>query len=341
MKRTLGDIRPVISKLLSMASTDSRVVGYINEAQERLLYKGKWVDSYARYAVANSNGTITWPRQLETIESVAIDGVPSVIRNSWFEFLSSGPGLADSTGADNLTLLDRGTACTFSDIDTDAPDKRLRLYYNSADDAKTVTIQGYDDAGAWIRTTSGTARIDGEILTLGGGTEVADTSVTGFTHRIDTINKFSLISAVQKDSTAYSMWVYEIETTGTASEIDLSKRLIAEYDPTETRPVYRRSLIAGLPDESTQTVTVVGKLRFIPVVNDSDWLIIGYESALKEMVLSIRKAENNLVDEAAAYEARAVVLLEEQLSHYLGDGQVQVLRLQNASTWGGGVPNLQ
>ena len=60
------------------------------------------------------------------------------------------------------------------------------------------------------------------------------------------------------------------------------------------------------------------------------------------MVMSIRKAENNLVQEAAAYEARAVVLLEEQLMHYTGDGQVQVPRIQNSATYGGGgVPNLQ
>ena len=337
MKLTLGDIKPVIAKMLSMASTDSRVVSYINEAQERLLYKGKWTSTYARYAVSNSNGTITWPRQLEPIETVAIDGVPAVVRNGWFEFLESGPGLADSTGADDLTLLDRGTACVFSDIDTTSPDKQLRLYYNSADNGKTITFQGYDNGGVWIRTTDGSDRIDGEKITLDTSSDTADTSVTGFTHYVDSASKFSLISAIQKDTTAYNMYLYEIESSGT-----VTKRLIGEYDPTETRPVYRRSLIAGLPDESTQTVTVIGKLRFIPAVNDTDWLIINYEAAIKEMVMSIRKAENNLVQEAAAYEARAVVLLEEQLMHYTGDGQVQVPRIQNSATYGGGgVPNLQ
>ena len=334
MRLTLGDIRPVIAKMLSMASTDSRVVDYINEAQQRLLYKGKWQSTYARYAVANSNGTITWPRQLETIETVAIDGVPSVVRNEWFEFLESGPGLADSTGADNLTLIDRATACVFSDIDTDN-DKKLRLYFNSADDGKTITFQGYDNEGLWVRTTDGGSRIDGEKITL--ASDNADTSVTGFTHYVDSTTKFSVVSAIQKDVTAYNMYLYEIEATGT-----VTKRLIGEYDPTETRPVYRRSLIAGLPDESTQTVTVVGKLRFIPAVNDTDWLIINYEAALKEMVLSIRKAENNLVQEAAAYETRAVELMQEQLMHYLGDGVVNVPRFQNRYTHGGGgVVNLQ
>ncbi len=100
--------------------------------------------------------------------------------------------------------------------------------------------------------------------------------------------------------------------------------------------------MAGLPDESTQTVTVVGKLRFTPAVNDTDWMFINYEAAVKEMVMSIRKAENNLVQEAEAYELRALRLMDQQLAHYLGDGQVQVPRFQNSATYGGGgVVNLQ
>ena len=60
------------------------------------------------------------------------------------------------------------------------------------------------------------------------------------------------------------------------------------------------------------------------------------------MVLSIRKAENNLPQEAAIYEKRAVELLQEQLLHYMGDGAVGVPRFQNVATFGGGgVSNLQ
>tara|TARA_B110000438_G_C15812320_1_gene650226 strand:+ start:92 stop:1108 length:1017 start_codon:yes stop_codon:yes gene_type:complete len=338
MKLTLGDVRPTVAKMLSMASTDSRVVNYINEAQERLHYMGKWPDTYARYSVKNSNGTITWPRQLETIETVAIDNNPAVVRNEWFEFLESGVGLIDSTGLDSYTLIDRGTAACFSDIDTTAPDKKLRVYYNSADNGKSITLQGYQETGIWIRTTSGGKRVDGEVVTFDTSSDTADAStVTNATHYVDTTSKFSVLSAVQRDATTYNTWLYEIESTGT-----VTARLIAEYDPSETRPTYRRSLVAGLPDESTQTVTVVGKLRFTPAVNDADWMFINYEAAVKEMVMSIRKAENNLVQEAEAYELRALRLMDQQLAHYLGDGQVQVPRFQNSATYGGGgVANLQ
>lgn len=322
MKLTLGDIKANIAKLLSMSATDSRVVGYINEAQERLLYKGLWVDTYARYAITYSNGAITWPRQLETIEAVALDNRPGIVRNEWFEFLETGPGLLDSTDCDSYTLVDRGTAVCFSDIDD--TDKILRVYSGATTDAgKRVLLQGYNGIGEWIRTQDGSTWIDGEYVTL-------------TTTYVDTNNVFSELTGVQKTITDGIVKLHEYKPS------DSTSRLIGEYQPTETRPTYRRSLIPGLADDNTTvTVTVVGKLRFAPARVDTDWLFISYEAAIKEMVMSIRKAENNLVKEAQAYEDRAVQLLQEQLLNHLGDGHVAVPRFQNTNTFGGGgVANL-
>lgn len=339
MKLTLGDVRPTVAKMLSMASTDSRVVDYINEAQERLLYKGKWPSTYARYSVTNSNGQITWPRQLETIESVAVDDVPAVIRNEWFEFLETGVGLVSSSGSDSGTLVDRGQACTFSDISNDAsePDKKLKIYYNSSDNGKSITLQGYNENGHWLRT--GTPTIDGRKYTFDTSTDTSSSEVLGASHYLITDEKWSVLSAVQKDVTSYNVHIHEIEATGAETP-----RSIAEYEPTETRPVYRRSLITGLTDDgtSTSTVTVIGKLRFIPASSDADWLFIGYEAPIKELVMSIRKAEQNLVQDAAAYEARAVQLMDEYLMHYLGDGAAMIPKFHSPATHGGGgVANIQ
>ena len=317
MKLTFGDIKANIAKILSMASTDSRVLGYVNEAQERLMYKGSWPGTYVRYAIKNSNGLITWPRQLETIESVIVKETPGVIRNEWFEFLESGPGLLDKDDGDALTLLDRGESVTFSDIG--GLDSTLKVYTTIAADAGAdVLFQGYDEDGDWIRTLYDGNYVDGEYVTL------ASTPVT-------TTSKFTVVVGVQKPVTLGNVKVYEYIAS------DESERLIANYQPTEQRPVYRRSLIPGIPDDNTtRNVTVVGKLRFLPTVNDTDWLYIGYESAIKEMVMSIRKAEMNLPQEASIYERRAVKLLEEQLMHYLGDGAVAVPKFQNMKTFGGG-----
>lgn len=323
MKLTLGDIKTNIARLLSMGGTDARVVDYINEAQQRLMYKGKWPGTYVRYAVTNSSGTITWPRQLETIETVAIDDLPGIVRNEWYEFLESGPGLLDSADCDSYTLVDRGEAPCFSDLND--TDKKLRTYTSvTADAGLKVLFQGYDENGDWVRTQDPATNVwkDGEEVEL-------------TTTYVDTLNFFGTLSAVQKPVSEGNVKVYEWDTTNS------TQRLIADYQPSETRPTYRRSLISGLKDNDDAVVTVTGKLRFTPASADTDWLHIGYEAAIKEMVLSIRKAENNLVKEADAYEKRAVQLLQEQLMHHLGDGAVAVPRFQNVNTFGGGgVANL-
>lgn len=324
MKITLGDIKTNTARLLSMSGTDARVTDYINEAQERLLYKGKWAGTYARYVVTSSNGCITWPRQLETIESVAIDERPAVVRNEWFEFLESGYGLLDSGDSDSLTLVDRGEAATFSDIA--GKDKKLRLYTSvTADAGVKVLLLGYNEDGEWIRSLDSSTNTyhDGEYVTL----------TTTF---VDTNSHFTVVTGVQKPVTEGYVKVYEKEDTTNVL------RMIANYEPDETRPNYRRSLIAGISDDGENVIQVMGKLRFVPARKDTDWLHISNEAALKEMVLSIRKAENNLPQEAAIYEKRAVELLQEQLLHYMGDGAVAVPRFQNVATFGGGgVNNLQ
>jgi hypothetical protein len=220
-------------------------------------------------------------------------------------------------------LIDRGEAPSFSDLN--GTDKKLRTYTSvTADAGLKVLFQGYDENGDWIRTQDPTTNVwkDGE--------EVVLTS-----SYVDTTNFFSTLSAVQKPVSEGNVKVYERDTTNS------TQRLIADYQPSETRPTYRRSLISGLKDNDDAVVTVTGKLRFTPASADADWLHIGYEAAIKEMVMSIRKAENNLVQEAAAYEKRAVQLLQEQLMYHLGDGAVAVPRFQNSNTFGGGgVANL-
>ena len=308
MKLTLADIKTNIARIISMSGTDSRVIDYINEAQGLLF----------RHRTEQSHGL-----ELETIESLAVGDAPALVRNEWFEFLESGNGIQDSDDADAMTLIDRGEACLFSDIA--GSDKKLRVYSGHTSDAdKRLLLQGYDANGDWIRTLDGSTWVDGEYVTL-------------TTTYVDTNSIFSELMGVQKDETVANVKVYELlPSEGTT-------RLIAEYQPTEDRPTYRRSLIAGLKDsDETRVVTIMGKLRFVPAKYDTDWLHISSEPAIKEMVLSVRKAENNLPQEAAIYEKRAVSILQDQLMHYMGDGAVGVPRFQNVATFGGGgVSNLQ
>lgn len=320
MKLTLAQVRPVVARVLSLAPTDARVADYINEAQERLLHKGKWPGTYGRFTVKVTDGYITWPRQIETIESYAVDGRPGLIRNGWFEFSEAGPGVFDVESNLSNLLADRGDSIGYREIG--ATPRKLRLITTvAADNGLKILVQGYDEQGVWVRTQIGGVWSDGEQVTL--------VNAGGVSHK-DTVTTFSFVSGVQKPITSGSVQMFLKDSPVVGQDTQM-----ATYEPDETLPSYRRSLIPEVgPAEAT--VTVVAKMRFIPARVDTDWMMIQSVPALKEMCMSLRKAENNLPAEAQAYEQRAVMILQEYLAHYLGDGVAATPKFANASTFGGG-----
>lgn len=329
MKVTLATAKQRIAKHLNLCATDSRVTDYINEAQRRLIESGKWKGTYGRFTLCATDGCIVWPRQIETIESFAIDKTPGTIRNSWFEFLESGVGLqTDSCGIGNQ-LLDRGEVPTYRSMSGEG--KPVRVYaFLEADAGKTVTIMGYDSNGNWVRTLKsgvGASAVyrDGEVVTL----------TNGF---VDTTTSFKSITGVLKDQTEGNVMLYEL-VDATPTLLDL-----ASYEPSETIPSYRKSLVPGLSTAGkcevgnigTVSVTVIAKLRFIEAVNDEDVLLISDLYAVKNMALAIKMEENRDFATAAEYRALAVDSLRNQLSNHIGDGAVPVLKLTNLDMHGGG-----
>lgn len=91
---------------------------------------------------------------------------------------------------------------------------------------------------------------------------------------------------------------------------------------------------------TNKSVTVIAKLRHIDVVNDNDWLILGNIGAFKLGVQAVLKENRNLFAEAQAYWAAALKELQDELSSYMGDGVIPVLRTEDRETWGAGVLNV-
>jgi hypothetical protein len=142
-------------------------VAIVNEAIQSLLNKGKWFGTTQTYRVCVTDSCLTWPRQFATIEKVDVCGQPVSIRNQWFEFEKNGPGLRTDKNAycDGLQLHDRGTACTFADVS--GTNKKIKVYASVAESGSSkILLQGYDENGAWIRTQSGGAWVDGEYVTI-------------------------------------------------------------------------------------------------------------------------------------------------------------------------------
>ena len=83
-------------------------------------------------------------------------------------------------------------------------------------------------------------------------------------------------------------------------------------------------------------MNVLAKLRFIPVAKDNDWIQIGNLPAIKEMVMSIQKAEKNLWDEAEVYENRALRELGKELVDYEGEASLPKYDIQSPALFGAG-----
>lgn len=266
------------------------------------------------------DGCITLPRHIETVLSYTLDDRPGFVRNEWFEFLPGGPGLIDPDQGWSLNLIHTDWVVAFESII--GTDKKIEVVSDETESGTPqILLQGWDENNEWIRTLSGGSWIDGELVDI-------------TTSKVKTQNKFTSLTGVQKPETNGTIHLYEFDTS------DSSRRVIAVYEPDERNPEYRRIKIPGLEAgtdcEANNKVVIQAKLRYMPVSKDRDWLLIGNEPALKDMVQSIRFAENNLLDQSVAYEQRAIRELEKEMQSIQGDGTVQPPRFAPASIYGGG-----
>lgn len=343
---TLADVKASrIPWALGLCADDSRVIAFINEAQERLISKGLWYGVFGKFRICVDNSCITLPPQLATLESVAVCGTPVPVRDEWYEFLENGMGVrgaeggcgcsSDSDASSSISgpgccgdeALKRGYACTYKDIIPTG--KKVNLVCDLVDDVgKEVLVLGYDDNGNWIRTDQGGTIKDGEIIVLAQG---AGTNSTNF---------FSSVNDIQlPDDMDGQSWIYEYDNTAA------TRRLIGKYEYFETRPHYARYFLPGIrsqtcsDDECCQTaVDVIGKMEFIPVKVDTDYLIISCIPALKEMAVAISQAEkvpdpiakNNIIISGTTM---AIKELDDQLRHYRGSGVTTGITLVGSSIY--------
>lgn len=325
----LSDVKADIARVLGVCESDSRVVSYLNEAQRRLMPKGKWVGTVVRYRICVHSSCLSWPRQVETIEAFSVCDWPGTIRNHFYEFLGNGPGQLTEDDMNGRTLVDRGMAATFDDPIATAANK-IRVHASVSESSSSrILIQGYDDSAQWVRTLDSGSWVDGEYVTIS----------TTYQY---TTTRWSNITGIQKPITNGPVWLYEYSTTSSTAV-----KALAYYEPDEQNPWYRRSLIPNLSntgccdcssddDCTNTTVTVLAKLRHIPVRTDNDWLVLQSLPALKDMAKSVDFREKNLLAEAMAYEASAVAELQADLSSHQGSGTVVPIRAEHWSTFGGG-----
>ena len=98
-------------------------------------------------------------------------------------------------------------------------------------------------------------------------------------------------------------------------------------DPSDVRRMY---YYPGL-NPSNATVQATGAKRYLPLVHDEDYLIVQNIEALKCIILSIERYENNAPDEAQRYRQSGMELLQAEVKKHIFDPRNYMARKSNYS----------
>lgn len=253
---------------------DSRFAAFLNEATERLLVRGRFWGTYSRYLLAASQRFISLPPRIDTMESIAVGRQPLQIRSQLFEFLSYGWGTRDRstvTGSGVAEAQYLGSYPTAFEI-CDATAVTV-VCDNDDDVGKEIRLFGEDANGNYVRTENGGSHIDGEIVTLAKSAGTASATV------------FADITGIQAPADLVGQWYLYAGTVAAGT-------LIGTYEHWDTHPSRKRYLIPWI-NADVSTVEIIGKNAFIPVVNDTDFLVINNLAALKLAGMAIQAEERH------------------------------------------------
>lgn len=312
-------------RVLGICSTDyDGMASYVNTAQRRLLFDRSagdesWWGTWAEIAftgVSRTTPYITCPREVARIEKWNVCNRPVQSYNQFYEYLDFGNGrmpklpICDSWPNCTTRAMDRNNVVTFG-TQTIKP-AILRIYpVNPLDSgaAKRVLLQGMDSSDTQIYTEDNGQNVKGEFVTI----------ATPFA---DSVYRFNSITGIQKDVTLGDIQIFEVDpTTG-------DENLLHTMQPSETTAWYRRYYINNLPinccgngDEEDVTVTAIAKLEPIPVMVDTDYLLIQNLEAIIEECIAVRMSEMDNRDAqelATIHHVNAIRMLNSEITHYLG-----------------------
>jgi hypothetical protein len=262
---------------------------FINEVTRKLMRRGGWWGTEMLMSICATNSHITWPRIVGTVLGIRPCGRGSAeMRNMWWNIV--GPaiccGISGLNGWGTPFVVEQNPAPCYNEI---SGNTGRVLYYHvtkAQDYGKTITIFGtrfggqplqeLDTDGNWKAGITITA----QPLPGGIGAAIAVTRIT----------------SIVREPTQGMSYLYELD-----ENLNIFRDL-AQYEPTETNPQYRRVKIQGYcgltgfrddNDRCIKRMEALVKLQFIPVANDADFLPIGNLDALKLAIQATRFDEGN------------------------------------------------
>ena len=333
IRRTFGSVKLDLARVAGAAGqnvSDSQIMYYVNVATEEFMLEYDFPALIDRLRFKVTTGKIVLPGDYERIMMMTLDHVPMQMQSPWFEFVGYGLDLLTEVQQHDLDrnflrdvqgVLDREDCATFADVPSGTHTLRV---YGQVDERvcgerPNLTLYGYDQYSHWFRSATGNSF---ECATGNAGTgngeppnyeDGVQVPINGDTDPfyIQTDQGVSEITAVSKPVTRGQVYVYAMPTVGAGVHI-------ATYAPRETLPVYRRYRIPGLDEGHTYHVTARCRRRYVPVMKDTDFLLISNLPALKAMIMSVYYLEAGEAEQYAAYKSIAVDILKKEAKAYIG-----------------------
>lgn len=300
------------------------IAAMVNAAQRRLVLGREagdegWWGSWAEVAFNTVSCTypyITCPREIARIERINVCNRPIPIQNQFFEYLDFGNGrLPKQCPRDNFGILQgftRNNAVTFRDL-SPAP-QIIRIFATDPADinaSRRVLLQGLDSANNVIYSQDGFNQTVGIFVNV--ESPFADSPMP-----------FNAITGIQKDVTSGPIQIFQVDPV-TGDQV-----LLSIMEPGEQVASYRRYYLNNLPlncchipqtGVQNLQVTAIAKLELIPVVVDTDYLLLSNLEAITEECQSIRYSEidsESAKKMAVERHTQAVRLLQGEVCHYQG-----------------------
>ena len=323
--------------LLGLCSSDIKsIAGYVNDAQQRLLYckeardEGFW-GCFAEIQFQASRATpyITLPREIARLEMIDVCGRPIPLRNQFWEYLQFGngrmPSLSPWRNWNRWTQgYTRNNVVTFVDPYPTPNPFLVKIFATNALDAANplrVLVQGNDSTGSPIYTLDGPNNTLGQFVPITFPFNIAPMEMTS-------------LSGIQKDVTVGAIQIFQSDPAGILPDV-----LLLTMEPGETTANYRRYYLDHLPcfccPQGTVnpcnvprgtlpppvTVTAIAKLELLPVTVDTDYTLIQNKEAIIAECQSVRMSRMDTQSAAvkeAEFHQTAVRLLGGEIIHYIG-----------------------
>lgn len=325
MKATLGDAKQQIDTAsLGLQACSPAFVQLLNESTQRLLCgpEAFWEVNH-RMALCVENGCVTWPRSVASIQAISHCG-PLTIRNSWFEHLESGYGIRGCSPCEQQ-MFERGTGVTFRDIRFGYSHKITTSV--AEEEGLEIGLLGYNCEGYWVRSQDSTGA-----WRDGVWSPIPTSPLTPYTGQ----TQWALggISEIIKPHTNGLVNLFDWNLSS------FDSRQVGVFEHDETRPSYRKSMIGGVKTNGPSHINIIYKQEWRPVRNDNDFLLLANIPALSEMMMAVKLSRQNALQLASGHEAKAYQILDREVSHYIGNGVVEPIRIDYRTFGVGSLPTL-